>query len=116
MTDKFAGLEEPKSNAVMLVVVAFGLIFMILASRLFTSASEPIQGVVETIDPMRVIDGHGASVEAVSVRLTDGSIVPAQAANGASLHVGDQVRVMELRTSGAKPSYQAIVQAHGSKP
>lgn len=113
MTDKFANLEEPKSNALLLVMCAFGLIFIILAYRLLTSASEPIQGVVESVEPVRVVNAHGASVENVSVRLTDGSVVPAQVANSSTLRAGDEVRVMEQRTPGMGPSYQVIAKNRG---
>ncbi len=89
---------------------AFGLIFAISAYHLFTSASKPIQGVVESVEPLRVINVRGASVEDVSVRLTDGSIVRAQVANSQTLRAGDEVRVMEQRSSGDGPNYLVIAE------
>lgn len=116
MTDKFAHLEEPKSNARMIVAIAFGLIFVILAYRVFTAASRPIEGVVESIDLMRVTNAQGEAVEDVSVRLPDGSIVRAEAANSETLHARDQVRVMEQRTRGAEVTYLVIAKNRSSGP
>ena len=108
MADQFAHLEEPKSNAFMLVVVAFAIIFALLAYRVFTSASKPIEGVVESVESRMGVDDNGTPVEDVSVRLSDGSIVLAQVGEHESLHVRDEVRLMERRTSGAGLAYIAI--------
>ena len=113
MADKFAHLEEPKSNALVLVIVAFAIIFALLAYRTFTSASKPIEGVVESVESEKGVDVNGAAVEDVSVRLSDGSIVLAQVANNESLHVSDEVRVMQRRPSGAGLAYIAIAKHHG---
>jgi hypothetical protein len=116
MKDNFADLEEPKSKGPMIVLIAFGLIGIIFVSRLFTSPSHPTQGVIESIDSVSAAEIRGAGAEDVSVRLTDGSVVLAQVANGGSLHVGDEVRVMDKPTSATRPAYEVIAKNHGTEP
>lgn len=108
MRDDFADLEEPKSKGPMVVLFAFGLMGVVLVSRFFTTPSPPIEGVVESIQSISVAKDRGSSVEDVSVRLTDGTVVLAQVANGRALQVGDQVRVMEQPQSASGPAYQVI--------
>ncbi|MFS8136996.1 MAG: hypothetical protein ACMG50_02600 [Thermomonas sp.] len=108
MKDNFAELEEPRSKGPLIVLLAFGLMGVVFAYRLLSSPSHPIQGVVESIDAASAVTANGSSAGDVSVRLTDGSVVHAQAASGGSLHVGEQVRVMEQPASATGPAYEAI--------
>ncbi len=116
MKDNFADLEEPKSKGPMVVLFAFGLMGIILVSRLLTSTSHPIEGVVESIDSVGAALDRGAGVEDVSVRLTDGSVVLAEVVNGRTLQVGDEVRVMEQPSSVSGPAYLVVAKDHGIQP
>ena len=108
MNDKFSDLEEPRSKLPMIVIIVFSLMIIVFVYRLLTSTSDPLQGKVESIDPVKVTGVDGAIVEDVSVRLTDGSVVIAQATSNHSLHVGDEVRVIVLPASATGPAYEAI--------
>ena len=111
MKDDFAALEEPKSKGPLIVLIAFGLMGIIFASRLLNSSSIPIEGVVESIDSTIATKVNAAGTEQVNVRLTDGSIILARVANGTALNVGDQVRVIEEPGSPTGPAYEALPKA-----
>jgi hypothetical protein len=111
MKDDFADLEEPKSKGPLIVLLAFGLIGIIFASRLLTSSSLPIEGVVESIDKVTATELNASGAEQVNVRLTDGSIILARVAKGGALNVGNQVRVIEEPGPPTGPAYEAIAKA-----
>jgi hypothetical protein len=109
MTDKFAAIEPSKVDVLAGVLAACLVVgggFVLL--NWSGSTPRPLSGVVQSVGPISVSRVHGATQEAASVRLPNGSLVTAYVASGGPISPGDTVRILEQPRLVGWPSYEVV--------
>lgn len=106
MKDKFAALEEPKSRALPVVIIAFLLVCGLFVYRLSHIKPIPLLGIVEVPNSAQSMGSAGARDGVVAVALDNGMHVSAAAEHGETFAAGERVEVIENVHVFSGPSYE----------
>ena len=110
MKDKFATLESRSKAGTIIGVLSIAGLIAVMYALFWCPAKAPrsVTGTVQSSGAVSVARVSGATREAASVRLDDGTVVTAQVAGGGPLAPGDRVRLLEQSRLLAGPAYQVV--------
>jgi hypothetical protein len=116
MSDKFAALEESKWRITLGVLPVLFLLTVLILFQWSGAPSTPVTGIVESAGAVSVARISGATREAASIRLSNGSLVIAQVLSGGPLAPGDHVRLLEEHRVLGGPAYQVVAKDSPAEP
>jgi hypothetical protein len=116
MSDKFAALEESKWRIALAVLPVLFLLTVLILFQWSGAPSNAATGIVESAGAVSVARISGATREAASIRLSNGSLVIAQVLSGGPLAPGDHVRLLEEHRIIGGPAYQVVAKKSPAEP
>ena len=110
MKDEFAALESQSRVGTIIGVLSIAVAIAVMYVMFWWPAKAPrsVTGTVQASGAVSVARVSGATREAASVRLDDGTIVMAQVAGGGPLAPGDRVQLLEQSRLLVGPAYQVV--------
>jgi len=115
MKDNFAALEDRSKVGTIIGILSIAGIIAVMYAMFWWPAKVPrsVAGTVQSAGVVSVARVSGATREAASIRLEDGTVVTAQVASGGPLAPGDRVRLLEQPRLLVGPAYQVVSKVSG---